>query len=92
MREVQRPRKVVSGFKYPLLLSRDTGLVSSRSEFSRHLEALSFSGLSFRDTLGSEFFGSGSKFSRSEFSRHSLLSTDKSLPFVKTQSTVKRGS
>ena len=29
------------------------------SEFSRHPEGLSFSGLSFRDTRGSEFFGSG---------------------------------
>ena len=45
---------VLSGFKYPPLLSRDAGLGASRSEFSRHPE-----GLSFRDTLGSEFFGSG---------------------------------
>ena len=39
-------------------------------EFSRHPEGLSFSGLSFRDTPGSEFSGLGSKFSRSEISRH----------------------
>ena len=57
------------------------------SEFSKHPEGLSFSGLSFsglgflgpsfsglsfRDTRGSAFYWSGSKFSSSEFSRHQV--------------------